>query len=1049
MRLSVSDLAALNQEQLDERNRERLLELGGAPALAMGLGSDAARGLTAHQVSAQRAEYGTNDMPPPATKSWLDLFVDSFDDPTLIVLIVSAAVSLAVGIYDDPQKGWIEGAAILVAVLIVAVVTATNDFSKEQQFQALNAVKDDIEVKVLRDGAQVELNVKDVVVGDVLRLEAGDKISADAVYLSGLECVCNESSLTGEPAGVLKSAAEEGDPFLLSGCQVASGYCEALVIAVGRESRWGRIKAGLEVEAEDTPLQEKLEAMANTIGLYGGAMALLTAGTMVGLWYASCAAPTWEQGLEQLLEAFIIAVTIVVVAVPEGLPLAVTISLAYSTTKMLQDMNLIRVLAACETMGNATTICSDKTGTLTMNRMTVVALWSAEGLVESTKSTLPKDAAIADALSRGAALNSSAELRSSGKVVGSSTEGALLSLLAASGADYAAIRAEHEGRKELRVPFNSKRKRMSTLVELGGRSRGAALLVKGASEVVLGLCGSYMDAGGKSRPFSRGSRGVSVSSLRKTIAQMEDRALRVVAIAQKECASKLLGAGGAQDIMDEERDLTLVAICGIQDPLREDVPDAVRTCQKCGIDVKMVTGDSLNTAKAIARDCGILTDGDAIEGPQLRVMTPAQLDEALPRLQVVARSSPSDKLLLVSRLNGHNLPKTRAAWESAHPGRDWETEKDLLLPGYWDEWIERRREGKGRREVVGVTGDGTNDAPALRAADVGLSMGVTGTDVAKEASDIIIMDDNFKSIVKAVLWGRSVFDNIRKFLQFQLTVNVVALVLTLLAAAYGLEPPLNAVMMLWVNLIMDTMGALALGTEAPDAALLDRPPYKRDAPLISRVMWRNVLVQSAFQLAVLLALLLCEEGTLAQVFDVGGKGSAKHFTIVFNVFVLCQVFNEFNARSITSDANVLKGIHRNPMFLAIVVFTLGAQYGIVTYGGDFTKTAPLTLEEWKTCAAIAAVTVPLGILMRFLPVSEDPSTFATEKPPAKRQRSAAERWATSFVAAGVVVVVPAVLAALYQRNVFEDLLSQGRGALQQVESQLEGLIPEDAEQLGA
>ena len=296
--------------------------------------------------------------------------------------------------------------------------------------------------------------------------------------------------------------------------------------------------------------------------------------------------------------------------------------------------------------------------------------------------------------------------------------------------------------------------------------------------------------------------------------------------------------------------------------------------------------------------------------------------------------------------------------------------KDLLLPGYRDEWEAAREEGIG--EVVGVTGDGTNDGPALRAAEVGLSMGLSGTDVAKEASDIIIMDDNFSSIVKAVTWGRCVFDNIRKFLQFQLTVNIVALVTTFLSAALGKEPPLNAVMMLWVNLIMDTMGALALGTEVPTDKLLERAPYKRNASLISRVMWRNVLVQAAFQLAVSMALL--ERG--GEFFPEVAPGSRAHLTIIFNFFVFCQVFNELNARSIGDAANVLSGLGTNVMFLAVILFTVGAQVGIVQFGGDFTKTAPLTPEQWVRTVGLAAITLPLGVLMRFIPVSEDPSDFA-------------------------------------------------------------------------
>jgi len=408
---------------------------------------------------------------------------------------------------------------------------------------------------------------------------------------------------------------------------------------------------------------------------------------------------------------------------------------------------------------------------------------------------------------------------------------------------------------------------------------------------------------------------------------------------------------------------------GIVDPLRSDVVDAVQTCQKAGIIVRMVTGDNLDTAKAIAKQAGILgDDGVAIIGETFRKMTPAELDKILPRLQVLARSSPDDKHILVARLNGGLLPKTKEEWLEEHPGKDFEKEKDLLLPGYYDEWAKSRN---GVGEVVGVTGDGTNDGPALKAADVGLSMGISGTDVAKNASDIIIMDDKFSSIVKAVLWGRSVFDNIRKFLQFQLTVNVVALSITFLSAVAGYKPPLNAVMMLWVNLIMDTMGALALGTEPPSNELLSRRPYKRDASLINLPMWRNIAVQATYQLGLLVFLL--NRGP--EVFGCE-DGSTHHFTLIFNAFVFCQVFNEFNAREIGDVFNPLKMMHKSPMFLGVIVFTIIAQWFIVTYGGDFTQTTPLTAEEWKITFLLGGFSIPIGFIMRQIPIDEDPDSFA-------------------------------------------------------------------------
>ena len=388
-------------------------------------------------------------------------------------------------------------------------------------------------------------------------------------------------------------------------------------------------------------------------------------------------------------------------------------------------------------------------------------------------------------------------------------------------------------------------------------------------------------------------------------------------------------------------------------------------------------------------------------GEEFRKLSPSKLDAILPRLQVLARSSPEDKHILVQRLNGVLMPESKEDWLEVHPGKDWETQRDLLLPGYKEEW-DASRGGVG--EVVGVTGDGTNDGPALKAADVGLSMGLSGTDVAKKASDIIIMDDNFASIVKAVLWGRSVFDNIRKFLQFQLTVNVVALTITFLSALVGYNPPLNAVMMLWVNLIMDTMGALALGTEPPTLDLLDRRPYKRDASLISLPMWRNILIQATYQLAVLV-FLLSKGPQLYNCED----GSTHHFTIIFNAFVFCQVFNEFNAREIGDIFDPFNALGKSQMFLLVIGFTCFAQWLIVEYGGDFTQTTPLTLEEWRSTIAYGAVSIPVGFIMRLIPVSEDPDSFA-----GLPGTSDAKKKDNSWLRTLILALLPFLVMIIYQ-----------------------------------
>jgi Ca2+-transporting ATPase len=390
-------------------------------------------------------------------------------------------------------------------------------------------------------------------------------------------------------------------------------------------------------------------------------------------------------------------------------------------------------------------------------------------------------------------------------------------------------------------------------------------------------------------------------------------------------------------------------------------------------------------------------------GEDFRKLTPAQLDEILPRLQVLARSSPEDKHILVQRLTGALLPESKEEWLKAHPGCNYEVQKDELLPGYKEEWSVSRG---GVGEVVGVTGDGTNDAPALKAADVGLSMGLSGTDVAKRASDIIIMDDRFSSIVKAVLWGRSVYDNIRKFLQFQLTVNVVALTITFLAAVVGYQPPLNAVMMLWVNLIMDTMGALALGTEPPRQELLDRRPYRRDGSLISRPMWRNILCQAVYQLSLLVFLL----NAGPKMFDCE-DGSRHHFTIIFNAFVFCQVFNEFNAREIGDRFDPIRSLSQSPMFLLVIFFTVIAQWCIVEYGGDFTQTYALSWQEWRVTVGMGACSLPVGFLMRLIPVYEDPTSFAGIQ--RKMDKKPVDKSTLMILVALLVPVFAAIVYQLY------------------------------------
>eukprot|EP00522_Entomoneis_paludosa_P018104 CAMPEP_0172445354 /NCGR_PEP_ID=MMETSP1065-20121228/5177_1 /TAXON_ID=265537 /ORGANISM="Amphiprora paludosa, Strain CCMP125" /LENGTH=1091 /DNA_ID=CAMNT_0013196157 /DNA_START=159 /DNA_END=3434 /DNA_ORIENTATION=+ len=1035
---------SVNQAQAAGSNLKALKDVGGVKGLATSLFTDVQRGVEISSVVPRREAFGPNSLPSAPRKSFFELFVDTFDDATLQILIVSAVVSLAVGMYDDPTAGYVEGCAILAAVLVVSFVTAANDYQKESQFRELSATHDEsVDVVVRRNGVYWQIPVAEIVVGDVVCVETGDEIPCDGVVISSDGLQVDESALTGEPVDVDKNVS--GDPFMLSGCTVVAGSGQFLAIAVGKLSQWGIIKSKLEKEQEQTPLQEKLDDMAALIGYVGIAAAFATFVSMMFIKIVMDPAELAETSVfSYALEAFIIGVTIVVVAVPEGLPLAVTISLAFSTKKMLADQNLIRHLAACETMGNATNICSDKTGTLTENRMTVVkgvfadtrcddcmhrvpVLISKKALEYvldciaccSTARVILPDVEETDGETEGADGEIVPPADTRPRIIGNKTEAALLLLAQsewASGDDTDARReaAGFDTGASRLFPFSSSRKRMSALVfkedivtspptagspQKKTTSRSWTLFHKGAAELVLENCTRYLDIDGTEQPMTDRKR----REFTKTIKKFASEALRCVALAHRCEVEKIVEPGKCTVEECEkklETEMCLDAIAGIMDPLRDDVVDAVATCQRAGIMVRMVTGDNLDTAVAIAKQAGILKeDGISMIGEDFRNLTPAELDEVLPRLQVLARSSPEDKHILVQRLNGGLMPETEEEWLEIHPGKDFKTQKDKLLPGYKEEWS-KSRQGVG--EVVGVTGDGTNDGPALKAADVGLSMGISGTDVAKKASDIIIMDDKFSSIVKAVLWGRSVFDNIRKFLQFQLTVNVVALTITFLSAVAGYQPPLNAVMMLWVNLIMDTMGALALGTEPPRAELLDRRPYARDASLISRPMWRNILCQSVYQLALLVFLL--NQGP--KLFDCE-DGSTRHFTILFNAFVFCQVFNEFNAREIGDRFDPIRSLSQSPMFLLVIFFTVISQWFIVEYGGDFTQTAPLSFDEWRLTVGLGAFSLPVGFLMRLIPVSEDPETFAgLERKKVKKDNS----WLTVLLA----VLLPIFIAIFYQ-----------------------------------
>ncbi|KAJ1548049.1 plasma membrane calcium, partial [Nowakowskiella sp. JEL0078] len=822
--------------------------------------------------------------------------------------------------------------------------------------------------KVIRDSHTISIPVTQLLVGDILCVEGGDVLPADGLFLSGYNIQCDESAQTGEPMGISKN--EIKDPFFLSGTKVVNGMGKVVVIAVGPHSVNGLSMLALDVEPDATPLQKKLTKLADQIAKLGSAAALIMIIALVILFFALPNRPTSSVDIiKAITDIFVSAVTLVVVAVPEGLPLAVTLALAYATIRMLKDNNLVRHLMACETMGNATTICSDKTGTLTLNRMTVVqgVIFENKFANDNIPQTILNDNAgpinrkMLEILATSVNINSTASETQNDKgvteFIGSKTEVALLQFTNKLGFKYSKSREVTDVIEV--IPFSSQRKRMVTVVSLpkdndfeklsgipqisqSNKEKSYYLFNKGASEIILSGCTHFVDSFGKVQIISQEER----TRFEKIINTFASQALRTIALSMKPVSSdnyaEKVKSTEQEESEPDDSDLSnliYLGVVGIQDPLRPEVPEAVSMCQKAGITVRMVTGDNLTTARAIARGCGILRkNGIVMEGPQFRQLSDEEMDEILPNLQVLARSSPNDKQILVNRL-------------------------------------------RKLKETVAVTGDGTNDAPALKSADVGFSMGIAGTEVAKEASDIVLMDDNFASLVKAVMWGRSVYDSVRKFLQFQLTVNVSAVVVTIVTSIVSTiryqvpDSALTAVQLLWVNLIMDTFAALALATDAATAELLNRNPSNRSEPLVSFHMWRQIAGQSVYQIfACLFIYGYGPEMWPAKASKAGTQGSSTGLDLhtsgmIFNTFVFMQVFNLLNSRSLTRDLNIFHNVHKNLYFMTIWFGTIVVQVLIISFAGIVFKIDTNGFDgiDWLICLAFGFGSIIIGFIIRLIP----------------------------------------------------------------------------------
>ncbi|KAJ3679238.1 hypothetical protein LUZ60_017249 [Juncus effusus] len=941
----------IGEEQITPMTRDHnysaLQEYGGVKGLANLLKSNLEMGIKGDDsdVISRRNAFGSNTYPKKKGKSFWVFLWEACKDLTLVILMVAAALSLALGIKTEGIKeGWYDGGSIAFAVILVIVVTAISDYRQSLQFKQLNEEKENIHIEVIRNGKTINISIFDLVVGDVVPLKIGDQVPADGVLISGQSLAIDESSMTGESKIIYK---DQRSPFLMSGCKVADGYGTMLVTAVGMKTEWGLLMASIsEDNGEETPLQVRLNGAATMIGMVGLAVALAVLLVLLARYFlgkttnpdGSVQYIKGQTGVKSIINAiikiFTVAVTIVVVAVPEGLPLAVTLTLAYSMRKMMADKALVRRLSACETMGSATTICSDKTGTLTLNQMTVVQAYVGNEKVDAKNNPEIISEHVTNLLLEGIAQNSTGsvyEPEDGGNVeiTGSPTEKAILGWGAELQMKFREIRKNSTIIHA--CPFNSEKKRSGVALHVDGSS--VHIHWKGAAEIVLDLCTSYIDPAGVLHDLTRSV----MERFRKHIEDMGSNSLRCVALAYKPLDLKKIPTEEDQRVNWPlpDDDLILLCILGMKDPCRPGVQEAVNLCIEAGVKVRMVTGDNLQTAIAIALECGILTQKDknydpeeVIEGKDFRTLSEEQRERKADKISVMARSSPNDKLLLVKAL-------------------------------------------KKKGDVVAVTGDGTNDAPALHEADIGLAMGLQGTEVAKESSDIIILDDNFSSVVKVVRWGRSVYANIQKFIQFQLTVNVAALIINVVAAISSGNVPLNAVQLLWVNLIMDTLGALALATEPPTDNLMKMPPVGRREPLITNIMWRNLILQALFQVVVLLTLNFDGINILRLRHDSTAEANKIKNTFIFNTFVLCQIFNEFNARK-PDEFNVFKGVVKNRLFVGIICMTVILQVVIIEFLGKFTSTVKLRWQLWLISIAIGFVSWPLAFVGKLIPVPKTP-----------------------------------------------------------------------------
>ncbi|MCH5224503.1 MAG: calcium-translocating P-type ATPase, PMCA-type [Muribaculaceae bacterium] len=872
------------------------------------------KGLTDSQIAESRKIHGVNILTPPKKESLFKRYLEKFGDPLIIILLIAGAASLGISIYEITVlklgfKVFFEPIGIFIAILLATGLAFIFELKADKEFALLNQVNDDEPVQVIRDGNAVQIPRKDVVVGDIVIINTGEEVPADGELLEAISLNIDESSLTGEPIAHKTTNPDDFDReatfpsnHAMKGTKVMEGHGVMRITAVGDKTENGKVFEAAQIDdSVKTPLNEQLDGLGDLITKVSYAFAALIVIGRLWMYFIDLQGFEWINFIAYLLQSIMIAVTLIVVAVPEGLPMAVTLSLAYSMRRMLKTNNLVRKMHACETMGATTVICTDKTGTLTQNQMQVY---------KSDFFGNPSDIVIYESM----AVNSTAQLNlteEKPQVLGNPTEGALLLWLASRGIDYNALRDSTTRLAE--IPFSTERKYMATIVKSSTGEK--VLYVKGAPEIVFSMC--------------ENTEGVTKEELNAQLFEYQNMAMRTLGFAYMVLTDEY---GVIDGNKLNAKGLKFLGIVAISDPVRGDVPEAVREVIDAGIGVKIVTGDTPGTAKEIGRQIGLWNDSEdgennIITGPEFEALTDDQVKERVKDLKIIARARPLDKKRLVEALQAGN-------------------------------------------EVVAVTGDGTNDAPALKSAHVGLSMG-DGTSVAKEASDITIIDNSFSSIGRAVMWGRSLFQNIQKFILFQMTVNVAACFVVLAGAFMGMESPLTVTQMLWVNLIMDTFAAMALASLPPTRSVMNEKPRSREAFIISPAMWKFIIGVGGIFFCILIGFVYYFEHTditsLTELWRVpfGENNGLSEYelSLFFTMFVFLQFWNMFNARAFATGKSAFH-FKNCGSFLFIAAIIFGGQILIVELGREFFNVVPLKFLDWVIIVGCTSVVLWIGELVR-------------------------------------------------------------------------------------